>query len=463
MVGWICISDLHSGGLTSLLHDLSAEPGAGTEVTQAFAEALGAFLHVLCPGDARKPQLILLGDVLDLQFSTRHAATCDAVAFLRQLAATGCLSDKVIATAGNHDHAIWTEARLAMEARAFEDGRTDSLSHTPAFQETPESRGGLLGAVLRKAGFPELDLRYPNIGFGTDSRAVILHHGHYVEGAYRLVSTVKDALGDRGADPMTIDVLAAENAAWIDFAWSPFNDADSLELLYQNFLTTAGYRRITKAWTDKAAAALSEALPFSGNRTMRDAVWTATKLAMEATLDRARDTERMAEVISLTAGGRAGLQWYLEQPVLQQLKAERPGFDGDVTFVLGHTHRPFSMRVRAEGYRSPVRVYNTGGWTLNGPRLDNAEGAALVLIDEELNTASLRLFSTPRNGTVPAARIEMLTCGQADEAAFRGRLESSLEKTHEHWERLRTVVRDAYFERQRHLLDLTGDPPDAAE
>jgi hypothetical protein len=445
------------------LRNLRKDAGAENEVNAAFSAALKLFLDGLQPAGAARPQLILLGDVLDLQFSKRSAATHDAVDFLQPLAETGCFADEVIATAGNHDHAIWTEARLALETRAFEAGIEHGPSHTPAFEKTPDATGGLLGAVLRKAGFRGLDLRYPNIGLANEHRAVILHHGHYVEGAYRLVSTVKDALTNRDTGAMSVETLAAENASWIDFAWSPFNDADELEILYQNFLTTAGFRRITRDWSDRAASALSEALPLSGNRAMQKAVLAATKFGVEATLDRARDTERMAEVVSLTQSGRDGLLWYLEQPVLKQIGFENPGFDGDVTFVLGHTHRPFSMRVAAQGFRSPVRVYNTGGWTLNGPRLDNAEGAALVLIDENLNTASLRLFSTPRNGVVPEARIEMLSNGHPDEAAFRSKLQDSLETSRPLWERLREVVRRAYLERQALLISLTDTSRDAAE
>jgi len=167
---------------------------------------------------------------------------------------------------------------------------------------------------------------------------------------------------------------------------------------------------------------------------------------------------RLAEFPSLTNGVHDGLKSYLDQPVLVHITYETSGVTDDVTFVICHTRRPFAMRLNADGFRAPVRVYNTGGWTLNGPRLDNAEGAAVVLIDDDLNVASLRLFSTPRNGVVPAARIEMLSNGTPQEAAFLARLNDSLANTKDLWEDLREAARQAYLDRQKHLLELTGDP-----
>lgn len=464
MVRYVCLSDLHAGGLTSMLRDLSGDPQslrAKSKVTSAFAKAMGAFLAELRPASEARPQLILLGDVLDLQFSKRSDAVRDALGFLDALHRTEQLSGDVIATAGNHDHAIWAEARLTMEAAAVMRDDPDTRPITPAFKADKDAKCELLRAVLTKAGFSSLDLRYPNIGFANSARAVVLHHGHYVESEYRMMSSLKDALCDDRDEGMTVEKLAAENAAWVDFAWSPFDDADALEVLYQNFLTTAGFRRISQRWAKEAAQHLSEMLPLSGNRTVQDLLNVMTRTGMDAVLGRARDTERMAEVTSLTTSGMEGLKWYISQPVLGQIRHEKPEFEGDMTFVFGHTHRPFSMRTRVDGWDTPLKVHNTGGWTLNGPRLDNAEGASMVLIDAHLTTASLRLFSTPRNGKIPEVTVDMLSDGSAEEEAFRDRINAAINATQDHWDALHEVVLQAYLDRQALLLRLTGE--DAAE
>ena len=52
----------------------------------------------------------------------------------------------------------------------------------------------------------------------------------------------------------------------------------------------------------------------------------------------------------------------------------------------------------AANYSEPVRVFNSGGWMLDEPRLDTVQGASMVLIDEDLNVAAVRLFDCPMNG-----------------------------------------------------------------
>lgn len=478
MIGFICLSDLHAGALTSLLTDLSKSgddgrlalrPADTSALTEAFAAAMKAFLdRAIGDGDA-PPQLILLGDVLDLQFSRRSDATASALGFLSALSGTGHLSGEVIATAGNHDHALWTDARQALDAHVFAQspGDTSYLDATPAFSRTPSARSRLLDALLKEAGFTGCDFRYPNLGFADEHRMVLLHHGHFVEREYRLMTSVKDALEGRNRAPPTVGSLSAENAGWIDFAWSSFGDAAGLghdaERLYQNMLTTTGFRRLTREWSAKATEALAKRLPMSGNLTMRETLDMLSRVGLDITLGSFRDTERYAEVEALTPGGLEGLRWYLEGPSARQVRDELLGparrlhLPQDATFVFGHTHKPFSERIKAKGFTQPVKVYNTGGWTLNGPRLDNAEGAAMVLIDDRLNTASVRLFSTPRNGKVPLAHVEMLLDGNADAKRFRDEIQGWLDASAGAWRTLADVATEAYQLRQQYLLQLTAD------
>lgn len=475
MLKYICISDLHAGSLTSLLTDHSGkgkpDPNAISPLTEAFGNAFGAFVQAARGSRRAKPQLILLGDVLDLQFSRRRDATSNALGFLKTISPH--VSGNVIATAGNHDHALWTDARLDLFAKAFTatPEMPDYREATPAFQASgAESR--LLSAVLTSAGFNKCDFRYPNLGFSNEKRAVLLHHGHFAEGLYRTMSHLIDFLEGRQRSTLSVEAISAENGGWIDFLWSAIGEArfgQSAEELYQNFLTTTGSRQLTRRWAAQIAGALGEKLPMAGNLVVQDTIHALTLAALDQTLGKYRDSERYTEVMALSTDGLEGLKWYLEGPCLDQLRRELVGDDKpfddlpeDITFVLGHTHKPFAKRVAADGYKAALKVYNTGGWTLNGPRLDNAEGAAMVLIDENLNTASVRLFSTPRNGKSEPAFVEVLSDGPEAEK-FADEIRGWLKKSKPEWSTLARKAKTAYERRQALLIELTSAQTEAAQ
>ncbi len=475
MIKYVCISDLHAGALTSLLTDRKEpfqpfDPTIKSPVTLAFAEALGAFVTEARKAGGEAPQLILLGDTLELQYAKRHEAVTNAIGFLSEL--SPFLAPDVIATAGNHDHALWTDARLALHGSQLTTDRAtaDYREATRAFTPDKGAESRLMTAMLKHSGFDKCDFRYPNIGFQNEERAILLHHGHFSEDLYYLMSTLMTWLTGRSDDPLTVDTLSAENAGWLDFAWAALGDAAGngrvAELIYQNILTTTGFRRLSTAWAEKIADALSEAMPLSGNLTVQETIHNLTRAGLDKTIGSFRDSQRFAEVISLTAEARAQLQWYVNGPCCTQIHKEfndmKREVPNDLTFVLGHTHKPYADRLMVDRHPSSVKVYNTGGWTLNGPRLDNAEGASMVLIDHDMNTAAVRLFSTPQNGVSEKAYVEALHDGPGSQT-FAKDIDTWLKKTDPVWENLAEVTRGAYQRRQEFLIKLTGFPKDRME
>lgn len=468
MLRYICISDLHAGAMTSLLSDHPAKDGAPSAVVEAFASALGAFLEKAGSSGDQKAQLILLGDVLDLQFSKREEASRSAAKFLKLLKATGGLADEVLATAGNHDHALWTDARLALHAKSFAHAPEEPTYRdaTDAFEKTEGVDSRLLNAVLAEAGFTSCDFRYPNIGIKGPAGTVILHHGHFIESEYSLMSRVKDSFRGRKRRHLTVDEISAENAGWLDFAWSSFGDAVGIgretELLYQKMLTSTGFRGLSARWAKTIANALSAMLPMPGNLKLRGTLRMISRMGLDATIGKFRDSARYSEVEALSDSGVAGLQEYLNGPTAHQLLPEPADKDAsdplpeNMTFVFGHTHKPFSARIAAEEFPKAVNVYNSGGWTLNGPRLDNAEGAAMILIDDQANTLAVRLFNTPRNGEIPVAFVEDLSESEGKPSQFATDVRNWLKATEKEWATVSEEARKAYETRQRMLLTLTN-------
>ena len=471
MLRYICISDLHAGAMTSLLSDHPSKDGAPSSVAVAFAKALGAFLDTAGSKGSDRAQLIVLGDVLDLQFSKREEASRSAAKFLKLLKETGGLADEVLATAGNHDHALWTDARLSLHAKCFADA-PDAPTYrdsTDAFQKTDGVESRLLSAVLKEAGFTSCDFRYPNIGIQGPAGTVVLHHGHFIESEYSLMSRVKDGFRGRHRKHLTVDEISSENAGWLDFAWSSFGDAAGIgrdtELLYQKMLTSTGFRSLSAGWSKVIGNTLSSALPMAGNLKLRATLQMISRMALDATIGKFRDSARYSEVEALSDGGVAGLQEYLDGPTASQLAHNPKDPDHpkplpqNMTFVFGHTHKPFASRIATEAFPTAVNVYNSGGWTLNGPRLDNAEGAAMILVDDQANTLAVRLFNTPENGKIKTAWVQDLSEAAAQESTFAKDVRAWLKATEKEWENLSAEATTAYQRRQRILLALTkGDP-----
>ena len=91
---------------------------------------------------------------------------------------------------------------------------------------------------------------------------------------------------------------------------------------------------------------------------------------------------------------KKGLWAYLNGPLQEQIMTELKGnMPADLTFVFGHTHKPFQEEMNFQGYRDRVNVYNTGGWVVETVDPQPLHGGAAVLIDENLNAAALRMYN----------------------------------------------------------------------
>ena len=96
----------------------------------------------------------------------------------------------------------------------------------------------------------------------------------------------------------------------------------------------------------------------------------------------------------LSASAREGLLHYVSGPLRVQLRTELDSnMPSDVTFVFGHTHKPFQKDLDFDRYPRWVNVYNTGGWVVDTMQAQRLHGGAVVLVDEALNTASLRMYN----------------------------------------------------------------------
>jgi hypothetical protein len=429
-IRWVCLSDTHFGAENSLLSHVPAganevDPATASPVLQALISCLKAVIAT--NAGPRRPTLVLNGDIVELALAQDNVAAMVFDRFI-DLAFTGAeplFDDTILYLPGNHDHHLWETAR----ERQYSDyiravppaSRLCPPWHVTRLFDRPDSahpQAELLTALVQRRCGPTriVEVVYPNFGLAADdtARVVLFHHGHFVEPLYRLMSTLKAALFPSQQPGQDVWDWEADNFAWIDFFWSTLGrsgDAGAdVGLIYDMLQDRPAIARLAGNAGNLAGSHLP-APPVA--RLVLS--WLLRHVARHARPERAH-----ADVL-LTQSGETGLVEYLTGPLLRQLTRERPGAqDAEVSFVFGHTHKPFERVTTFDGFSKPVSLYNTGGWVVDTETTAPLHGAAVVVVDDDLRVASLRMYNQA-----------------SDRAAYRVALDSL---AHEFSQRLATVI-----------------------
>lgn len=422
----VVLSDFHAGAAESLLTVLDADnrPDASriSPTTTAFAAAFVPTIKMLTTVYG-KPDLVLLGDVLDLSLGKPDQAARIFSGFLKALGA-GDLFASIAFLPGNHDHELWTAERYGATAGGAA-GPSDPrfwAHSSPAFA-SPGAMGTsrLLNAILADGGVSKtVSTYYPNMGLqpqaaaedaGRARRLAVLHHGHFIESAYTAMSSLLAALRGKSVPAMTAERIEAENGSWIDFIWSTVGDDGRVGnevTLAEEMMVTGGASQVLQ---DRVAAMLMRqvqsglGLPVTG----LTETWTerVCRAVVDAVLGSYADLERFDYENYLSPASVAGLVTYLSGVVATQLAKEVPGHGpGDhLTFVFGHTHKAFADALVVPGFTLPVSVYNSGGWVLDTADLSTVEGLGVVFLDGALNSAMLQVYGLTDSQTLLPARV----------------------------------------------------------
>jgi metallophosphoesterase superfamily enzyme len=405
-IKYLILSDLHLGAansvLTSLTPDLrGTEPHIPSELLKRFVACLHA---LLAANESAETQLVLNGDVMELALAgTNDAAMCfqGFIELLFDEEHAARLKQKVLCLPGNHDHHLWNIAReteyvtnylakappheyLAPEkyvTRMYDDGTLNSVPINL-----------LNGLIQRLPGLGQLQFEavYPNYAVLNEerTRCVVMHHGHYVEPIYSLMTHIKEQLFPDPGAPPDIAELEAENAAWIDFFWSTMGGAGQvgadIELLYDKLQDrrklSALLHNLSQAMVPKGKWLGSVKRPL-----------LAMALSGVAGLLSHREPHKTEELLSPEA--QRGLARYLERYLLPELQHGNNGMaPPEMTFIFGHTHKPFESLQRFDGYPSETPLVNSGGWVVDSLQPEPIHGAAVVIVDEALNVASIRMY-----------------------------------------------------------------------
>ena len=469
-IRFVIVSDLHFGAENSLLTSLMEGPAAGTATgfsvdphrPSPVLRGLIDGLRQLTRDQARPPTLILAGDVLDLALSPDEVSATVFGGFAQLAFGDGqpVFDPVVYYLPGNHDHHLWETTRenqyvayvcaLPPGAELTAPWHTTKLE--PAAESPAASSALLTGLIQRQPGCDGVDVRvfYPNLALRTPDadRCVVVTHGHFTESIYTLMSQLKDILypGQRGTGPGDIDILEEENFAWIDFLWSTLGRSgqvgSDLGLIYADLTSPADL--------DALVANLTTAMLSKGKGPgwLHPAEHWALNAIFKREVNRLARTERGTPTVALTLQGQAGLRSYLEGPVRDQLHRELGRIPQEVSFVYGHTHKPFVDRWPVAGFPAPVRIFNTGGWVVDTATPAPVQAGAAVLVSDDLEAAPLQLY---RQGTAAPTPVQLLPPAAGEPpSAWHGELASRIDPAAEPWASLSASA--AQLTAQRHRL-----------
>jgi hypothetical protein len=467
-ISHLCLSDLHLGADTAILtdtpevpphlHKVSADP-----LREALGQALTATLEFLDHGAAQPsaPSLVLLGDIMDFSLGTPAEAIASFDRLLKAMSPLRNRLGPTIFLPGNHDHELWTVSRfMAMGNQApGEVARSHTTSAFGKLEAMPPT--GVIDGILVRNGFPGCRTFYPNMGLRSPDgdRTIVLHHGHFLESIYRLVSTLIADLDGSAGTPRSVEILEQQNSSWIDFFWSNFGDDGLLgkeaRLGYDYLLSGREDIRFDRRLGAVLSRKLMAALPIPQTAVAQQWAGAAINAMIEAMLGSYGQMDRFNYFVPLGADALEGLNSYLSKLVVAQMKEEKlqDPQKTDLTFIFGHTHKPFESRYPVPGFDRPAAVYNTGGWDLDMPMFGTLLGAAAVFIDEDLNVASLRLCGVPESEGHSSAPVRVGTAdGTLDGNPLAERLEAALQHSFGHWTRFSEEATKAYKAKQAFIF-----------
>jgi UDP-2,3-diacylglucosamine pyrophosphatase LpxH len=390
----LVISDLHFGAWTS--DALLVRPFA--------RERLAPHLEDI-------DELILLGDVFDLQFSPVERAFAEADAFFDFLRER-LQGKRVVFLAGNHDHHVVIETLRSYSEFKVATG-VDGDEAGPSFER--EHQSFLERFFERKLEGVETVMTYPDYRIGQ----VLLSHGHYLDAHLRgslanrlLRRALRSIGGGKPLDAMTVEdyeaVIVPLGELLFTVAQMPGGTSTQRDLFesferYARFLRAVGVvqRELGRVrdWVAEMRRARSEDEPIGLADRSRSLTVTLQQAGAAIREDAAGRSESALLQLAQPGSGTASpvaLRAYGQ--VVRNLRWNTPG----TSLVFGHTHQPLDGVF--ESSCGPVRFWNTGSWTFHpslGSKdayrryLETAWPGTALLVDSE--RSDVRMIETLRD------------------------------------------------------------------
>jgi hypothetical protein len=274
----------------------------------------------------------------------------------------------------------------------------------------------------------------------------VLSHGHFIEPLYRMMSFLDTVFGSPRAGPVEAWQLEADNGGWIDFFWSSMGDSGDIMRVTRSLYESLQSHEAMHA----EISAIERAIKTGGQSRGRGDVEAHAVAGLLRACVGTAVRERHRPGILLSPHAEEGLGAYLNGPVATQLGAEI-GNPQDITFIFGHTHKPFVRRRDAMTTAAPVDVVNTGGWVVDTPERNPLKGASLILIDEQLNVASLCCYTESQDRA--SYRLEIAPANATGPNDLVDELRSTIDPDRDPWSSLAQLAQSSVEDRGRQLAD----------
>ena len=456
-IRYVCLSDMHLGSDSSVLtlikpNSIEIDP---TKPSPVLSQLVICLRELIAHNESKeKPTLVLNGDILEMALAETNDAAMVFERFIELIFPKDgeALFDKnILYIPGNHDHHIWETARETQYVNYIDripaGAYLEIPWHTTKMFSPDLVRGYFLTDLIER--YPHLQdtvisIVYPNYALlsSDGQKCVIFNHGHYVESLYSLMSTLNTMIFPNRKRPKVVGELEAENFAWIDFFWSTMGRSGDvgrdIGLVYDKLQDQKQF--------EKLIANLSAGLVEKNNppRWIEGVETTGLTWILDFILSRTGALERNKTAQLLSLDAQQGLHSYIEGPLLEQIHAEnKQNLPEDITFIFGHTHKPFSQDMNFVGYPRWMKVYNSGGWVIDTVQPEAIYGAAVILIDETLQTISLRLYNQAASAGEYAVRVEESTHPGVISSPFYDRISAFVSPSSEPWKTFSATVAEA--------------------
>ncbi len=463
-IRYVCLSDMHLGEEDSLFTNLenggtNIDFGSASPVMEHIVEC---FKTLIAGNDSgKKPTLILNGDILEMALATTNEAAMVFDHFIKLVMPENAeLFEKIIYIPGNHDHHLWETAREVQYAdyikrKTVPCQKLERPWHTTEMffdKNTPRVSSYFLTNLVQRYEHLKnrkfkIHVAYPNFGLTDENRekCVIFHHGHYIEWIYRLMTRLKGMVfpeqKKRFVEMNTAEV-EAENFAWIDFFWSALGRSGTagkdVEVVYESLNNPKARRKLIRSLSKGIADEIDIPVLWES------AEAKAIGVILNFFADKFGGTERSQDNEALSEDGKEDRNNYLIGPLRKQLLKEcNDKMPGDVTFVLGHTHKPYEEDiddVGFSGYPHCVNAFNSGGWVVESEKPQPLRGGSVILVDEKLNTVALRMYNDVKHQGDYSVNVKDATHPSEEPNPLHTHIKGLVDMANDPWKSFNAVV-----------------------